>query len=512
MKSRSKTEFGDFQTPHALAVQVCELLQKLQIQPGVILEPTVGKGAFLRAAAQAFPRARLHGFDINADYIEETRTGLERQSAMARSTLAVQDFFIHDWERELENLSGELLILGNPPWVTNAGVAAVNGTNLPLKANFHGHKGIAALTGKANFDISEWMLIRLLRAIGRRSVHIALLVKTATARKFLRYAWLNDGQIDCAALYSISAADHFGAAVDASLLYFQTGSAGRSVADVFAHLQASDPSLQIGLAGKEMVANLKKYQQLKRLEGLCPYQWRSGIKHDCSGVMELNRTDDGSLENGLGENFRLESDYVYPLLKCSDLANSRIVSRRLVLVTQRHVGDATSVIAKQAPSTWQYLQSHRERFEARKSSIYKAAVPFALFGIGPYAFSLWKVAVSGLHRSARFQVIAPVEGRPVFFDDTCYYLSFNTEQEAVLVAEILNSPICQDFLLALIFPDAKRPITVDLLQRLSLSAIAHESGLGRRWEQLQQSNYTEPLQHAQLAFLMEESAPYPSKP
>ena len=31
----------------------------------------------------------------------------------------------------------------------------------PTKENFQGFSGIAARTGKSNFDISEWMLIQL---------------------------------------------------------------------------------------------------------------------------------------------------------------------------------------------------------------------------------------------------------------------------------------------------------------------------------------------------------------
>ena len=47
------------------------------------------------------------------------------------------------------------------------------------------------MTGKSNFDISEWMLIRLLEALQGRRATIAMLCKTATARKVLRHAWLN---------------------------------------------------------------------------------------------------------------------------------------------------------------------------------------------------------------------------------------------------------------------------------------------------------------------------------
>ena len=205
MRSSNKVEFGDFQTPIGLAREVCELLVRLGEQPGVVLEPTVGRGAFLLAAAKAFPDATLRGLDINPDYVQLTSAALESAGAASRSTVACEDFFACDWEDELARLPEGLLLLGNPPWVTNSGVGAIGGNNLPAKENFQGLRGIAARTGKANFDISEWMLIRLLRALHARPASLAMLCKTATARKFLRYAWLNDGRISTASIYRIDA-------------------------------------------------------------------------------------------------------------------------------------------------------------------------------------------------------------------------------------------------------------------------------------------------------------------
>ena len=130
-------------------------------------------------------------------------------------------------------------------------------------------------------------------------------------------------------------------------------------------------------------------------------------------------------------------------------------------------------------------------------------VPFYLFGIGDYAFAPWKVAVSGLHRSGRFQVIGPQGSRPVFFDDASYYLPFEREEDARLVADILNSPVCQRFLASLVFPDSKRPFTVDLLQRLNLSAIATEAGLSARWTRIQRSIYVITPDAPQAELVME---------
>lgn len=481
MKLNAKVEFGDFQTPVELAREVCALLVRQAVEADLVVEPTCGVGAFLVAAAEIFPKARLHGWDINRGYVEQAERAMADAGAGTRATIGQQDFFSHNWEKELAGIPGRLLILGNLPWVTNATVSGMNGGNLPVKENFQGFRGIEAMTGKSNFDISEWMLIQLVKALRGRSATIAMLCKTGTARKLLRFAWQNDGRVAAASLHRIDAKKHFGAAVDACLMVVSTGKAGPAEAKVFDELSAKRATTTLGLAGRDLVFDIRTYRRLKHLEGLCPYQWRSGVKHDCASVMELRRTNDNTLQNKLGEDVSIEPDYLFPLLKCSDLANGRIDPERFVVVTQRRVGEDTSGIAKKAPRTWCYLESHRSLFEARKSSIYNSRMPFALFGIGDYTFASWKVAVSGLHRVPRFALIGPVDEKPVLFDDTCYFLPFQDEHEARVVAEILNSEECKEFLTSLTFTDSKRPITVELLQRLNIRALAEDCGLADEW-------------------------------
>ena len=481
MNSNARIEFGDFQTPQLLAGQVCRLLVQRGIIPDIVIEPTCGRGSFLVAAAAAFPKAQLFGWDINVDYVETTRSALSVVGAAGRSTIAPQDFFSHDWEKELAGFHGSVLILGNLPWVTNAAVSSLNGANVPGKTNFQGFRGIQARTGKSNFDISEWMLIQLINFLRGRPATIAMLCKTAVARKLLRYAWRNDGRVALASLHRIDAKQHFGASVDACLLLAQTGPVGTAEAPVFDDIEAQTPSKVLGLAGQDLVSNLRVYQKLRHLEGLCPYQWRSGVKHDCSSIMELRREEEDALRNKLGERVELESEFLFPLLKCSDLSNGRTEPERFVLVTQRRVGEDTSGIAAKAPRTWHYLNSHRKLFEARKSSIYASRMPFALFGIGNYSFAPWKVAISGFHKTPRFVRVGPSQNKPVFFDDACYFLPFQNQEEARLVTNILNSEPCLHFISALLFEDSKRPITVELLQRLNLQAIAEAAGLADEW-------------------------------
>lgn len=77
-------------------------------------------------------------------------------------------------------------------------------------------------------------------------------------------------------------------------------------------------------------------------------------------------------------------------------------------------------------------------------------------------------------------------------DDTSYFVPCSTEHEAEFVVSLLNSTIAKGFFEAFLFWDAKRPITVDLLDRIDLLALARElrtESTMERYLAQQQSSY-----------------------
>jgi hypothetical protein len=165
------------------------------------------------------------------------------------------------------------------------------------------------------------------------------------------------------------------------------------------------------------------------------------------------------------------------MLKSSEITNGRSKQpSRWMLVTQRAVGEETSSIRDAAPKTWAYLQRHGELLDRRASSIYRARPRFSVFGVGDYTFAPWKVAISGFYKDLNFAVVDPLAGKPVVLDDTCYFLPCESQEEVGYVASLLNSAPAREFFSAFIFWDAKRPITVETLRRLDLSALAMELG------------------------------------
>lgn len=475
MTQQQQKEFGDFQTPPTLAASVARFLSAAGIAPETVVEPTCGEGAFVLAALAAFPAAKVIGYDIRESYVRQVQAAVPA-SERPHADLAVRNFFEVDWDAEFAKRPGSILVMGNPPWVTNSQLGAMGGGNLPPKSNIQNARGFAAKTGKSNFDISEWMMIRLLSAMQHRPGCLAMLCKTATARKVLRFAWMNRLCVSECSIHLFDAQSSFGVSVDACLLIIHTEEARREEeACIYEGFSFQNRVSKIGFANGDLVSDIEAYRRLRSLDGQSCYTWRSGMKHDAASVMELTRAKGGYL-NKLHEPCEAEDDYVYPFLKSSDLANERLTPRRFVLVTQHAPSDDTAKLQRKAPRLWQYLQAHADILNRRKSMIYQKRAPFCVFGIGEYSFAPWKVAISGLYKNYRFVSISVFEEKPILLDDTCYSIPCQSGEEARFLCSLLNSDICREFIDSLAFRDAKRPITVDVLNRMNLFQLAQLSG------------------------------------
>jgi len=466
----SKVELGDFQTPYDWAKDLTKILSTFEKKPNIVIEPTCGVGAFVRSACEIFPKAKIFGFDINSQYVETAKKDLAEHINV---TVMCEDFFRGGkYSPIINNSEGHILFLGNPPWVTNSKLGLLGSDNLPDKKNSDLLRGIEAITGKSNFDISEWMIHRMLECIQDRAGTIAMICKSSVARKVLTYASNRKLKFGSGKFFPLNAKQVFNVSVDCGFFVFN--SYQPTVYDVEILSLDFKKNGKFGVRNNRMVSDVDNYGQWSFLDGVNLEKWRSGIKHDCSAVFEFKKEDKFFI-NGNDEAVDIETDFLYPFLKSSDLANARVErGDRYVLVTQENVGQDTSQISVRAPKTWAYLMSHKEQLDARKSSIYKNKPIFSIFGVGDYSFAPWKIAISGLYKSVNFVKLSPQGGKQVMVDDTCYFIPCETEEEADVVLSLLQTRQAQLFLSSIIFWDAKRPISVDILQRLSLDLIPNK--------------------------------------
>ncbi len=481
-----RSEYGDFQTNEDLAKKVSLILSKKLANPQIIIEPTCGKGNFIIASLATFSSIEnVYGIEIYKPYVWETKFNIiefylnNPQEQKAQISIIHCDVFDYDFKKIAKQYSEkEILVIGNPPWVTNAKLGSLNSSNLPQKANFKNHSGLDAMTGKGNFDIAEFITLKMLEIFQSIKGNLLFLVKNSVIKNILTEQKKNKYAVSEIEKYCIDSKKEFNVSVEASLLFCQFKSNPAYYCTEYDFYNAQHPILQFGWLDNKFVSNIDIYSHTKNIDGECQFVWRQGLKHDCSSIMELDKSGGDSLDgyyvNGLNEEIKLEEDLVYGLLKSSDLKNTVInQTRKFTIVTQKKVGQETKYIKHEFPKTFQYLIDHQDSFNARKSSIYNNKPAFSIFGVGDYSFKPYKVAISGLYKTFHFTLILPQNEKPVMLDDTCYLLGFDKIEFAVYTLILLNSETTVKFLQSVTFADAKRTFTKDVLMRIDLLELAN---------------------------------------
>ena len=461
-----KREYGDYQTPEFFSLSVCRYLKDIRkLTPSVVIEPTCGVGSFVKSSL-IFDASEIIGIEINPEYCNTCSQAIEDP----RVQIINADIFNFDLKSVVKGKES-LLIVGNPPWVNNSTLSSLNSDNIPTKLNFKGLKGMDAITGASNFDICEYIILQLIASLHNTSATIAMLCKTSVARNVfieMKRSYTNFSSCD---MLEFNASKVFGISASACLLVIELTKENIS-ADTCNIYSFSNPNViknSFGYVDGKFYSDIVK--NTADFSGKCCFEWRQGVKHDCSKIMELSMTGT-TLSNGLNEIVHIENEYVFPLLKSSMFKTPVVDSfGKYVIVTQKKVREDTSHIEIDAPETWRYLTSHKEYFSKRKSSIYKGAPDFSMFGIGDYSYSKYTVGISGFYKKPLFSVITSKDGKPVMTDDTSYFICFPTYDTAYTAMLILNSEKVQDYILKIAFLDAKRPFTKKVLDSIDFHRI-----------------------------------------
>lgn len=477
-----RAEYGDFQTNSNLANKITLHLSSKAIAPEVVIEPTCGKGNFIIASLRNFKNIKnIFGVEIYKPYVWETKFNIvdfflsNPNSNKPEISIVHCNVFDFDFkEIAKKHSTNEILIIGNPPWVTNSKLGSLNSNNLPKKTNFKNHSGLDAMTGKGNFDIAEFITLTMIETFQNMKGNLLLLVKNSVIKNIVFDQNKNRYKISAIEKHCIDSKKEFNVSVEAALFYCKLNTPPTFECTEFDFYNNQKSQLKFGWLNDKFVSNIDTYIHTKEIDGECPFVWRQGLKHDCSIVMELDKVN-GHYVNGLNEEVKLEDGLVYGILKSSDLKNTVInQTRKFTIVTQKKVGQETKYIKNEYPKTYQYLTQHQANFEARKSSIYNNKPLFSIFGIGDYSFKPFKVAISGLYKTFHFTLILPQDNKPVMLDDTCYLIGFDKLEFAVYALILLNSDTTVRFLQSVTFPDAKRTFTKDVLMRINLLELAKQ--------------------------------------
>lgn len=467
-----REDYGDWQTDYKFAKSVCLYLKSKGVTPNVIVEPTCGVGNFIAAAIDVFDTVeKVYGIEIFDEYISRTEQKLQEYANRNRIScfeLYNTNVFTFDFGKIAnENQDKNILVLGNPPWVTNSGLGKTDGNNLPAKGNMYGHRGIEAITGKGNFDIAESVCNMIIDAFSKyHNTHMALLVKNSVIKNILYKQHAHPRCIQDIRQLCFDAKKEFNVAVSASLFECRIGGDHQSQCESY-DFYTKRYSHTFGWINDAFVSNIQDYGATGFLDGKSQLTWRSGIKHDCSKVMELSF--DGTVYvNGLKEVVDIDDDTIFPLLKSSDIGKGIKGVRKYIVLPQTNISKNTSILKNKAPRTYSYLLSHAAYLDGRKSIIYRNKPRFSVFGLGDYSFAPYKIVISALYSDLTFSLVGPIAGKPVMVDDTCYLLGFQKKEYAELTLFILQSDILKRFMRNLCFMDAKRIVSRELLMRINL--------------------------------------------
>lgn len=542
MELMIRKELGDYQTPFEFST-ICTkwIQQQISFEPQQIIEPTCGQGHFLMSCNEFFPQANLLGVEIQNDYLDIARKSLlDLGVSLDKFKLVNSSIFDFDYDC-LDSQETNVLAIGNPPWATNSDLSQGQISNLPNKSNHRKLRGYDALTGSSNFDICQNIILDCLQKIKSKSLAVAMLCKTSVALNVIQELHRQNYKASNIKIVKYSSYEIFNVSTDACMLFVESNdklnSFDWSKIEIYRYQNgefiAENP---VGFVNGTLILNADLY--VEHFDGACPLEWRQGVKHDASKIMELTYGATGSYFNGLGELVNIEEENIFPLLKSSDVSkynlnlqkflnmvdyttafedyspaiinqiesnsmfearngtlelkddsvahdlnanklslfNQSSGTRKFVIVTQPKIGADTAELAHSSPLTWAYLEHHAGVLDTRKSNIYRNAPRFAMFGIGDYSFAPYKVVVSGFYKEPQFKLVAGM--RPVMLDDTCYFLSFANLPEAMFTCLLLNSEPVRNFLLAITNLESKRPFTKKILQRVDLLQVAQQLG----WE------------------------------
>ena len=488
IKTFKNKEYGDFQTPFSLTNSICNLIKQHQFKPTILIEPSCGKGNFVISALKTFPSIKnIIAIEIQEHYKEELYANLTEADIDLESKKIIfinESFFDINFKNLLaiHNISEQedrFLILGNPPWVTNSFLGSINSLNIPNKTNsLVKFKGLDALTGKSNFDITEIFILKLMEYFSGKNAIISLICKTATVHNLLKNYFQNFSKFQLST-YLFDAKREFGISASANVFQLKkrrSEQLRQRYCSVYTLADYRHKISSFGYRNNYFVSNIDLYNQFSSFEGDFYYQWRQGLKHDAGSVLVLEKISPGLYQNKLMEKFELEDDLVYPFLKSSDIKGTTITkSRYFIIVTQEKLNEDVDRTLEFYPKTHVYLEAKEEFFLKRKSKIYKNRSKFCIFGIGDYSFKPFKIVVSGFYKKLNFALVLPYENKTIMIDDTCYSLSFDRLDEAVLIWTLLNTKAVKNFFTSITFTETKRPYKKDVLQRLDIKTLLETS-------------------------------------
>jgi hypothetical protein len=169
---------------------------------------------------------------------------------------------------------------------------------------------------------------------------------------------------------------------------------------------------------------------------------RQGVNTCGANNVFIFERDGDRLVNGLGEEWQLEEELLFPLMNAASFGRPRNARQRWMLLPHD--------IRTGRPLAWEeiatyghaaaYLATHRDTLMRRKGTLINSQIGrgfwWALLGVGPYAFAPWKVAWEALGKKSFTPAV--LDGRWQGNQALHAFCPCNSRQEADALAAALR--------------------------------------------------------------------------
>jgi hypothetical protein len=421
-------DIGRVFTPLPWAMWLIEVTGAFEawLQGATVLDPTCGDGAFMEAFVAMARRdgagigrdalARLHGIEIVA---ADKRCLIERLTArygveLPDANITTEDFITAE-------ISGRYdVIVGNPPWI--------NFTGLPdaLKTKwgpaYIGHQLVTSkrdvLLGGSRADIAALILKKALDGVladrGRAAffIPLSLFFNSGANDRFRPFPGSTHGY-RVVRLWDFDDEDVFpGIATRYGAVLFDRQ--GAQTWPVQTNVRRAGAWIRSYSLAGDRRSGAWRQLQTRGASGLEPptieirasQKPRQGINTCGANDIFLFERNGSKLRNGLGDEWDLEEELLFPLMNGGNFGRPLKGAQRLILVphdvrTGRPL--AWDAIVRYGAAAG-YLTRHRAALERRKGTLINAHIGrgfwWSLLGVGAYSFTPWKVAWEALGKKS----------------------------------------------------------------------------------------------------------------
>ena len=394
------------------------------------------------------------------------------------------------------------VVAGNPPWINWETIPDEYRRKTKPLWERHGlfpHSGMDVILGKSKKDLSMLMTYQVMEDFLAPGGTLAFIITRATLKSagsgqgFRRFQLGDTTPIRPVHVDDLSAIKPFGSVGGSPLIivlkkgeraiyptpyaFWKRKSAAKASwswpslekakADSILLSQVAEPVDNLDKTSPWITAERETLAVLRKMLGHAEYTayagvysggangvyWMRVIEEKPNGLLLVENIAEAGKRAVKPMRVEIEPDYLYPLLRASEVECWRAEPKIAVLVVQdaqTRRGIDEKYLKGKSPRTWQYLSrfetllrsraAWKRFFTTRNGDSVRERAPFySMFAVGRYTFAPFKVVWPRMASSLDAAVVGPIKSMPVLPQETITFIPFDNRDEAHFVCALINS-------------------------------------------------------------------------